>query len=494
MNLFSFTPFRIFLLLCFMAGLAVLFYTNYGKQPMPGRSVQSIFTNQEHPPVDPEKPSSSEKQSAGHQETGSAPFYLGGIQVHETDQKKWVSTLKSSGMNSVEITVYGKQGDWDSDHFWFDLKDTSIITEIRAAKQAGLYVHLILRVSLQDRFPRNRFLWHGMIMPRNEKLRAWFTNYRNFVYFWTKIAEREKVDVLGIGSELNALSATKPIKSIPDLYRYFGDLERQNAHEKRALDYEQQLREQDLWVRGLGNYPSLNALLDDKIHAKLAWARQATFSGKSNQLQRLNERRSIIRDYWDYIIQEVRAHYSGQLTYAANYDNFHEVSFWDQLDLIGINAYFPLRQYTDRFSTDQELQTLLEQGWKDAFFQINRFRAAHQLLHKPLLFTELGYTYRKNTTLEPWQSVGFSILGNPEEENLIAWKHQPDWPKERALAVRALHTVVQQQTINLQGILYWKLTTQNAHLQIEPFALHLNLQQPDELHRALVNLAKSRSG
>ncbi len=419
-------------------------------------------------------------------------FYLGGIQVNEADQQRWVSRLKGSGMNSVALTVYAHQGDWDSDHFWFDRKDTSIVQEIRAAKEQGLYVHLILRVALQDRFPRNRFLWHGMIMPRPEKLRNWFVQYRNFVNFWTRIATRENVDVLGIGSELNALSATVSLKTIPDLYNYFGNPVRQAAHEKRALQFEQQLREQDLWVRGLGNYAALEDYLDDKIAAQYAWAKQATFASQPNRLQLLNNRRETIRGYWDFIIKEVRQNYPGQLTYASNYDNYHEVAFWDQLDLIGINAYFPLRASSETFQSQQELKSILKKGWENAFFAINRFRAKENLLHKPLLFTELGYTYRKNTTLEPWQSVGFSILGDPGHEQLLAWKHQPSWPKERALAVNALQEVVRSQQINLQGILYWKLTTHDYHLEVEPFALHLRIEKPDALQEALVNMVESR--
>ena len=45
---------------------------------------------------------------------------------------------------------------------------------------------------------------------------------------------------------------------------------------------------------------------------------------------------------WRGIIQKVRAKYSGKLVYAANWDNFKNVKFWDELDYVGIDAYFPL--------------------------------------------------------------------------------------------------------------------------------------------------------
>ena len=48
-------------------------------------------------------------------------------------------------------------------------------------------------------------------------------------------------------------------------------------------------------------------------------------------------------EYWRYLIQEVRKVYSGKLTYAANwYQEYERVIFWDDLDYIGIQAYFPL--------------------------------------------------------------------------------------------------------------------------------------------------------
>ncbi|MGB5370818.1 MAG: glycoside hydrolase TIM-barrel-like domain-containing protein, partial [Flavobacteriaceae bacterium] len=47
-------------------------------------------------------------------------------------------------------------------------------------------------------------------------------------------------------------------------------------------------------------------------------------------------------DYWKALIKKVRKVYKGKLTYAANWDEFQRTSFWDDLDYIGIDAYFPL--------------------------------------------------------------------------------------------------------------------------------------------------------
>jgi len=46
--------------------------------------------------------------------------------------------------------------------------------------------------------------------------------------------------------------------------------------------------------------------------------------------------------FWTKLIAEVRTIYSGQLIYSANWDNYGEIPFWESLDYIGINNYFPI--------------------------------------------------------------------------------------------------------------------------------------------------------
>ena len=77
---------------------------------------------------------------SGLNEPDSA-FYLGGIQVNEPDQTKWISGLKTSGMNTVSVTVYAWQGVWDSDDIkFYEYVDETKVEEIREAKAKGLKV------------------------------------------------------------------------------------------------------------------------------------------------------------------------------------------------------------------------------------------------------------------------------------------------------------------------------------------------------------------
>ena len=123
-----------------------------------------------------------------HAQINTTNFMLGGIQVNEPDYERWTSTIKDVGMNTVEVTVYAKQGPWDSDLIWWEDTEPAVINEIVAAKKAGLKVVLILRIALDHYFKENKFLWHGMIAPRNDYLlESWFNKYEKFVTKWGKL-------------------------------------------------------------------------------------------------------------------------------------------------------------------------------------------------------------------------------------------------------------------------------------------------------------------
>ncbi len=100
-------------------------------------------------------------------------------------------------------------------------------------------------------------------------------------------------------------------------------------------------------------------------------------------------------DEWRRVIREVRAVYSGRLTYAANWHReFEDVTFWDALDWIGVQAYFPL-------STDDARTSLadLKAGWAP---HLEALRRVQRKFGKPLLFTEIGYKSTPGATRQPW--------------------------------------------------------------------------------------------
>ncbi|MEQ9461136.1 MAG: glycoside hydrolase TIM-barrel-like domain-containing protein [Phycisphaeraceae bacterium] len=96
---------------------------------------------------------------------------------------------------------------------------------------------------------------------------------------------------------------------------------------------------------------------------------------------------------WRALIAEVRGVYSGRLTYAANWDVYEEVPFWDALDVIGVQAYFPLS------NAERPRDAELRSSWGRVMERL-RLHSAEQ--ERPVLFTELGYAPSVNAAREPW--------------------------------------------------------------------------------------------
>lgn len=105
-------------------------------------------------------------------------------------------------------------------------------------------------------------------------------------------------------------------------------------------------------------------------------------------------------EFWEELIKDVRAVYSGKLTYAANwYKEYEKVPFWDQLDYIGVQAYFPLVK-NEYPSVDQ-----LSKGWKK---HVSALENVHEKYNKPILFTELGYKSTADSGIKPWEWIDYS--------------------------------------------------------------------------------------
>lgn len=96
---------------------------------------------------------------------------------------------------------------------------------------------------------------------------------------------------------------------------------------------------------------------------------------------------------WKGLIADIRARFGGLLTYSANWDEAEHVVFWSELDLIGINAFYPLAQHNGA-SYAEYLQ-----GARRARDDVGRL--AHTL-EMPVLFVEVGYTTRRDAAVEPW--------------------------------------------------------------------------------------------
>ena len=442
------------------------------------------------------------------QSVSASPFYLGGIQVNEPDVKAWVQGLKDADMNTVAVTVYAKQGDWDSDNLWFDETNEGVIQEIREAKAQNMRVVLILRVALDHAFERNEFLWHGLIMPKTAAdLESWFAKYSDFVSKWAAIAQEEGVDVLGVGSEMNSLTSTEPLQELPGLVQYYLDDEKQQELKDEFVSNRDRVSADDLYAPGGRQFETLDAFLDARLNAWQGWAQQvsgiesiSSEDGTSaetleNRIALINQRRHLLENHWRKLIRQTRSLYQGQLTYAANFDQYHEVTFWDSLDFIGVNAYFSLRSdlltsIDDASEPDNrdsaQLLAQLEDGWQTVLGEIETFRQDNFIADKPVIFTELGYTYRTNSTIAPWAYDKVTLIDLDDNQEIMLSSEQSVDFEERTLAINALHQVSSTDYPDLlDGILYWKLSTRPYHFDVEPFVLIINNSPQDPLQEAL---------
>jgi len=151
---------------------------------------------------------------------------------------------------------------------------------------------------------------------------------------------------------------------------------------------------------------------------------------------------------WRSVIAAVREQYTGPLTYAANWDSYQRVPFWDALDAIGIQAYFPVSDLAP------PTEASLRQGWQDVSDRLRAFREQHAM---PVVFTELGYTNSTHAGQAPWR---YDQLGDRAEAEAA---------KRLCLRV-ALEHIEADPTID--GAFLWKWFTE-PHRSGREFVLQL---------------------
>jgi len=93
---------------------------------------------------------------------------------------------------------------------------------------------------------------------------------------------------------------------------------------------------------------------------------------------------------WVEIIREIRNIYHGPITYSANWgEEFEKLTFWDELDYIGISCYYPLTK--EERPTDRELI----KGFESNLSKIEKTAKKHK---KQVLLTEIGF----RSITAPW--------------------------------------------------------------------------------------------
>jgi hypothetical protein len=138
-------------------------------------------------------------------------------------------------------------------------------------------------------------------------------------------------------------------------------------------------------------------------YAALAEKHQAEMLVVGSELR--NMAKAEHRERWSKLISDVRQVYAGPLTYAANWDDYKDVSFWDKVDYIGIHAYMPLSEQRD--PTEQELRD----GWKGVVIKglwhtwLKNLREFSAAQGKPIIFTEIGCRPIDYGCDRPWDNT-----------------------------------------------------------------------------------------
>ncbi len=137
---------------------------------------------------------------------------------------------------------------------------------------------------------------------------------------------------------------------------------------------------------------------------------------------------------WRDLIAKVRKVYSGQLIYAANWgQEFENIKFWDALDAIGLNSYYPLskKDEFDRGEIEKSLQRIF-----------TKIKQVKQKFNRPVYFTEVGFASRPVSWRNP------HIDGHNKAVDLVA--------QQQCFQVLLSHIAVNGA---VDGLFIWKWPT-----------------------------------
>lgn len=129
-------------------------------------------------------------------------------------------------------------------------------------------------------------------------------------------------------------------------------------------------------------------------YANLAQQANAEMFCVGTELSRLSVEKP---NFWKNLIQEVRSIYAGKITYAANwYNEYEKITFWKDLDYVGIQAYFPLVE--NKYPSVKQIS----KGWKKYLIS---FKSIYKKYNRKILFTEVGYKSTADSGIAPWEWI-----------------------------------------------------------------------------------------
>ena len=98
-------------------------------------------------------------------------------------------------------------------------------------------------------------------------------------------------------------------------------------------------------------------------------------------------------DYWRQLIKKIKNIYKGPLTYSANWDEYNKITFWDELDFIGLDTYFPI----NAAAVPSIKKTY--KNWKPI---LKKLKKTSKKYDRKIIITEFGYRNIEYAGKKPW--------------------------------------------------------------------------------------------
>jgi hypothetical protein len=109
-------------------------------------------------------------------------------------------------------------------------------------------------------------------------------------------------------------------------------------------------------------------------------------------------------DSWEIVVDSVRSRYDGEITYAADWKSYRDVCFWELVDFVGVDAYFPLSDEDDVALSE------LVRTWDYRLGRMGDWRRDTRLTDKKIILTEVGYQSRPAC----WKTPAFTKDERPD--------------------------------------------------------------------------------
>jgi hypothetical protein len=187
----------------------------------------------------------------------------------------------------------------------------------------------------------------------------------------------------------------------------------------------------DAWFSSYTNFISHYATLAQQngVEGMVMGTEFVQLSGSANQAR------------WTSVINTIRGLFSGTLVYASNAtfggDEFTTVSFWDQLDMIGLDAYFPLTNINNPTQAQLIAAWSANKNGENVVANVQNFANAHP--GKTLIFTEIGYRSVDGANTAPFD---FGISGGVDDG-------------EQRDCAEAMFQVWSTHTSFMKGLFWW---------------------------------------